>query len=125
MRHCRFAVLVTATAVLGACASAPPSDAGSQVASARSILVTSTPAAGSTVNGPVDQLLLRFSPPARLLEVTVSGGGMTMPVMVTAVGEVAQYSVPISELEAGSYTVDWRASVGGTEHRGTIPFTVR
>ncbi|MDV3257082.1 MAG: copper resistance protein CopC [Sphingomonas sp.] len=93
--------------------------------SASSILAWSRPVAGSTVNGPVDELQLHFSPPARLDEVTVSGPDGAMPMMVTAVGEVAHYSLPVPGLEPGRYTVDWRASAGGTDHRGRFGFQVR
>lgn len=90
-----------------------------------SILAGSTPASGSTVGAPVNQLKLRFSPPARLAEVTVTGPDGTMPMMVTAVGEVADYSLPLDELNAGKYTVDWRAIVGAQSHKGSFSFTVR
>ena len=90
-----------------------------------SILTGSTPVAGSTVAGPVDQLVLRFSPPARLNEVTVSGPDGMMPMMVTAVGEVPSYTLPLSGLGAGSYTVNWRATVKGRAHQGSFGFTVR
>jgi methionine-rich copper-binding protein CopC len=91
----------------------------------QSILVSSSPAAGSTVSEPVNELLLRFSPPARLHEVTVTGPEGTMPMMITAVGEVEHYSLPLSGLGAGSYTVDWRASAAGAQHEGRFGFTVR
>lgn len=107
---------------LNACAAAPVAP----VAAERTILASSTPAAGSTVTGPVNQLELRFDPPARLLEVTVTGAdGLTMPMMVTAVGEVNRYALPLPGLEPGRYRVDWRASVAGAEHRGSFAFTVR
>lgn len=92
----------------------------------RSILAGSTPAAGSAVEGPVNSLDLRFDPPARLLEVSVTdGSGQVMPMMVTAVGEVGHYSLPLSGLEAGRYSVNWRASVGASEYRGSFAFAVR
>ena len=112
-----------AMALLNGCAAAPPAE---PVAAVQSILHSSTPADGSTVAGPVTEIALRFSPPARLDEMTVSGSdGMTMPMMVTAAGEVPSYSIPVSDLETGAYTVQWRASAGGTPHQGTIRFTVR
>jgi methionine-rich copper-binding protein CopC len=114
---------MTALSLLGACAAAPPA---APAATAKSILQSSTPAGGSTVQDPVDSLELRFSPPARLTELTVTGSdGLTMPMMVTAVGEVARYSIPLSGLGPGSYTVDWQATVAGTPHRGSFRFTVR
>lgn len=91
----------------------------------QSILASSTPAAGSTVSGPVNELMLHFSPPARLAEVTVTGPDGMMPMMLTPVGEVEHYSLPLSGLGAGTYTVDWRANAAGQEHRGRFSFTVR
>ena len=112
-----------AMSLLGACAAPPPA---APAARAQSILHSSTPADGATVQGPVNSLELHFSPPARLHELTVAGSdGLTMPVMVTAVGEVAHYSIPLSGLGPGAYRVDWRASSAGTEHRGALSFTVR
>jgi len=90
-----------------------------------SILTGSTPAAGSVVARPVERLVLRFSPPARLSEVTVTGPNGMMPMMVTAVGEVPSYTLPLSGLVAGAYTVTWRASVQGQAHQGSFGFTVR
>jgi len=112
--------LVSACAARSSPASAP---AGAQAPA--SILIGSTPAAGSTVEAPVDELKLRFDPPARLEELTVTGPNGIMPMMVDAVGKVSDYSLPLSGLEAGSYTVDWRASTGGSGHRGSFTFTVR
>lgn len=108
---------------LSACAAATPAPPASQ---AHGILQSSTPADGASVNGPVNQLRLRFSPPARLGEVTVTGGdGMKMPMMVTAVGEVADYVLPLPGLEAGAYTVEWQATAAGSSHQGSFRFTVR
>ena len=112
-----------AMALLSACAEMPPA---APAGVAPSILQGSTPAHGSSLVGPVDSLELRFSPPARLLELTVTGSdGLIMPMMVTAVGEVARYSIPLSGLEAGAYSVNWRAAAGGTSHSGSFRFTVR
>ena len=97
--------------------------AGSSTAS--SILAWSTPAAGSTVNAPVNELVFHFSPAARLGEVTVTGPEGAMPMMVTAVGEVEHYSLPLSGLGPGRYTVDWKASSRGVDHRGSFGFEVR
>ena len=121
------AALIAAVALLGGCAAEPAAaPAGTSAASSdQSILVASSPAAGSAVSGPVNELMLHFSPPARLHEVTVTGPDGTMPMMVTAVGEVEHYSLPLSGLEAGSYTVDWRASAAGRDHQGRFSFTVR
>ena len=124
MAHNRSIVWAAiAAALLGGCAAAPPAVPAT---AGQSILQSSNPGDGAIVDGPVDQLEMRFSPPARLGEVTVTrSDGTQMPMMVTAVGEVAYYSLPLPGLEAGSYTVDWRASVAGTEHQGRFRFTVR
>lgn len=90
-----------------------------------SILAWSRPAGGSTVSAPVNELVFHFSPPARLGEVTVSGPEGAMPMMVTAVGEVEHYSLPVSGLGPGRYTVDWRASSRGVDHNGSFSFVVR
>lgn len=129
MQDRNITTLLLAFAALAGCAGAPAperNDAAQEgPQTAGSILASSSPAAGSTVPAPVDELVLHFSPPARLLEVTANGPDSTMPIMVTAAGEQRRYSIPLSGLGPGSYTVSWRASAAGTEHRGTIPFTVR
>ena len=117
-----LAVLAPMTLLL-ACAEAPAVAPG---AAAQSILQSSTPANGSTVRGPVNRLELRFSPPARLGEVTVTGGdGMKMPMMVTAVGEVSYYALPLPGLGPDVYTVEWKATAAGAAHQGSVRFTVR
>lgn len=90
-----------------------------------SVMAWSRPAARSTVNAPVDELVFGFSPPARLDEVTVNGPEGAMATMVTAVGEMEHYSVPVSGLKAGHYTVDWRATARGVVHKGSFGFEVR
>ncbi len=99
----------------------PPANPGA----AASILAWSKPAAGSTVGEPVNELVFHFSPPARLGEVTVTGPDGTMPMMVTAVGEVEHYSLPVSGLEPGRYTVAWKATAGGVAYTGSFGFQVR
>lgn len=102
--------------------------AGDQAAQARaegSILAWSRPAAGSTVSAPVNELVFHFSPPARLGEVTVTGPQGAMPMMVTAVGEVEHYSLPLSALRPGRYTVEWKASARGVDYTGSFGFGVR
>lgn len=101
------------------------SDRSTAMPSDGSILAWSRPAAGATVNAPVNDLVLHFSPPARLGEVTVTGPEGTMPMMVSAVGEVEHYSLPLSGLGAGSYTVAWKAGASGVDYRGSLGFEVK
>jgi methionine-rich copper-binding protein CopC len=117
--------LVAGGALLCACAAQPAADRAPVQQPAPSILVSSSPAAGSTVSSPVDELVLRFSGPARLVEVTVNGPEGLMPMMVTAAGETDRYSLPLSGLGPGSYAVNWKATSHGTAHRGSFSFTVK
>jgi len=55
----------------------------------------------------------------------VSGPGGVMPTMVHAVGEASDYSIPLSDLGPGTYSVSWRATAHGREFRGSFSFTVR
>lgn len=121
----RLLIAFVGGALLGGCA-AP--DSGSTAPSGqpeRSILASSAPAPGSTVAGPVDELELHFAPPARLDEVTVSGPDGVMPTMIHAIGEVADYSIPLPGLGPGAYTVNWRATAKGANYRGSFAFIVR
>ena len=94
-------------------------------AAAVPLLVGSQPANGASVPAPVNSIELQFSSPARLAEVILTGPSGQMPMMVTAVGESAHYTLPVSGLGPGSYTVDYRATAGGREDRGSFAFTVR
>ena len=76
------------------------------------------------VSGPVDELKLRFNPPARLDEVTINGPDGLMPMMVTAAGETDHYSLPLAGLGPGSYVVNWKGTSRGTAYRGSFSFTV-
>jgi methionine-rich copper-binding protein CopC len=113
-----------AAATVGSC-TARPLSAPANAQRAESILVSSRPAAGSTVQGPVDALDLHFNPPARLDEIAVNGPDGLMPVKVTAVGEVADYSVPLAGLGRGTYVVNWRATSSGRNYQGNFQFTVK
>ena len=125
----RSALAIISAAAFGylaGCAAAPPQgDAAVQQPPQASVLAGATPAPGSTVAAPVDRLVLRFSPPARLVEVTVTGPDGTMPMMVTAVGEVPSYELPLAGLGAGEYRVNWRATVHQQPHEGSFSFTAR
>lgn len=100
-------------------------DEASSTPAAGSILAWSTPAAGATVSTPVNELVFHFTPPARLGEVTVTGPDGAMPMMITAVGEVEHYSLPMSADTPGDYMVDWRATAKGREFRGSFGFAIR
>ena len=121
----QVSLLAVAFALAGGCAppqaAAPAGSAGTE----QSILARSNPAAGSTVQAPLNKLELWFNPPARLNEVTVTGPEGTMPMMVTAVGEVEYYSLPTSVTQPGEYTVAWRASAAGQQYRGSFGFMLR
>lgn len=119
------AFALTALPLFVGCAPQEPSSAPVPVAADQQLLARSNPAAGATVSAPVDELELWFDPPARLGEVVVSGPEGTMPMMVTAVGEVGYYSLPLSGLSAGQYTVRWKASRGGKDYQGSFSFSVR
>jgi methionine-rich copper-binding protein CopC len=119
-------LIVTAgiAAVLDGCASrSPPAPVAERQTA--SILASSTPSAGATVRQSVDTIKLRFDPPARLDEIKVTGPAGEMPVMVHSVGEVRDYSIPLSGLDPGAYTVVWRATAQGHEYRGAFTFAVR
>lgn len=121
-------------AVLAACTAqrpqAEPAGAGTGAANSnpavKTMLASSKPADGAVVIGPVDTIELHFAQPARLTEVTIVGAdGTVMPIMVTAAGEVQHYSLPVSGLEEGRYTVRWRATSGGRAHQGDFAFEAR
>lgn len=121
--------VVSAFVLMGACANEPAATPSAPPAAAPatngSILEMSIPASGSTVKGPVNELMLHFNPAARLDEVTVTGPQGTMPMMITPVGEVQHYSLPLSGLGPGAYTVAWRATSQGREYQDSFGFTVR
>jgi methionine-rich copper-binding protein CopC len=117
------AAIVAASMLFASCAQS--TTAAPAASSERSILVESKPADGSTVQAPVDDLDLHFSPAAVLNEVTVTGPDGTMPVMITPIGEVEHYSIPLPGLVSGSYTVTWRAASVGRPHKGSFTFSVR
>lgn len=88
-------------------------------------IVSSNPRFGATVTGPVDELRLRFSKPARLLEVTISGPDGDMPTMVDSAEETYEYSIPLPDLGTGKYEARWKASAAGVESSGRLTFSVR
>lgn len=114
------AVAVATAMSIAACATTPTPGAVNQ-----SILLSSHPAAGSTISQRLDKLLLVFSPPARLDEVTISGPDGSMPMMLTPIGELSKYTLPVSELGRGNYRVTWRAASRGQAYQGSFNFAVR
>ena len=103
----------------------PGSTVGDQ-SEAQSILQRSTPADGARVAGPLQQVELWFTPPARLVELIVTGAdGFMMPTMVTAVEPAEHYRVPLSGLSQGAYTVSWRAVADGRSHEGEFSFEIK
>lgn len=122
-------LLVSVPLVFGlGCAPAGPQQAATGVGvagSQRGILVRSRPAADSTSETPLNKIDLWFDPPARLGEVTLTGPDGMMPMMVTAVGEVDHYSIPVSVTDPGEYLLSWKASAGGQAHSGSFRFRLR
>lgn len=111
--------------LLSAC-SAVPTEMGKGSPTDQAALVRSSPADGSTVRAPVDELELQFARPARLYEVTVTDAqGMITPIMITATGELTRYSIPLDGLYASSYTVNWRARMVSAEIAGSIHFVAK
>ena len=124
----RLAPAIAAAALsmlLGGCAQPDTAAPLASAVAGQSILANSKPANGATVAGPVNQLELWFSPPAQLGEATVTGPDGMMPMMVTAVGQVGYYSLPLSGLGRGRYTVTWKAAAAGTTYQGSFQFEVR
>ena len=87
--------------------------------------VTSTPAAGSSVKGPLSQVILDFSAPVALGEVLVSGPDGVMPMMLSPAGVQTHYSVPVPGLGEGFYTVAWKAILDGQPKNGSFAFTIK
>lgn len=121
----RLPMVLIAFGSLLSCAQQTQSTQAENGVAARSVLESSAPAAGSSVKGPLNSLELRFNPPMRLTEVIVTGPDGTMPMMVTAVGEVRDYSLPLAGLGAGKHMVSWKALAAGQRYQGGFEFTVR
>lgn len=125
MRRLLASIAAIASLALASCAARPAAAPAPAPAAAASILQASDPAPGATVAAPLNALTLHFSPPARLDELLVQGPDGSMPMMVTAAGEQARYSVPLPGLGSGAYTVSWRATAARREHKGSFAFTVK
>ena len=115
--------------VIGGCsARSPEPEPGTPVAisdQAADLSVRSNPAGGSTVAGPVNVLVLDFSAPVALGEVTVSGPDGLMPMMLSPAGVQTHYEVPLPGLASGVYTVAWKATLNGAPRSGSFAFTVK
>lgn len=55
----------------------------------------------------------------------LTGSEGQIPMMVHSAGAARDYSIPLPELDAGTYIVGWRATAEGREYRGEFSFTVR
>jgi methionine-rich copper-binding protein CopC len=91
-----------------------------------SLLEDSTPSEGATLSVSPENLVLNFRTPVRLEEVIVQGSdGQTVPMMITAAGLLSSFSIPMPDLEPGSYTVRWRATdQAGDSHEGSLGFVI-
>ncbi|MGH6658191.1 MAG: copper resistance CopC family protein [Sphingomicrobium sp.] len=87
--------------------------------------VTTTPAAGSSVQGPLNQVTLDFSAPVALTEVLITGPDGIMPMMLSPAGVQARYSVPVPGLQEGRYTLAWKATLDGQPKSGSFAFTIK
>jgi len=109
---------------LSACTATPSTGSETQRVETQ-LLARSTPANGSTVTAPVNNLQLKFARPVRLLEVTLDGPDGLTPMMITAGAETTDYSIPLPGLAGGKYRVNWRASASGRPYDGAFTFNVR
>lgn len=109
---------------LSSCAATPSTGSETQLVETR-LLARSTPANGSIVAGPVNNLQLNYARPVRLLEVTLDGPDGLSPMMITAPAETTDYQIPLPGLTGGKYRVNWRASAAGRSYDGVLNFTVR
>ncbi|MFC8799679.1 CopD family protein [Promicromonospora sp. NPDC057138] len=97
-------------------------------ASAHTKLESTTPAAGSTSDGPVDEVALRFTLPVTTLGdgIVVDGPAGTVAADVaSAEGGLVLVATPAEPLAAGDYTVSWTAAAqDGHPLEGSFGFTV-
>lgn len=91
-----------------------------------SLLENSIPPDGARLSASPENLVLNFRSPVRLQEVTVLGSdGQSVPMMITAAGSVRSFSIPMPDLEPGSYTVRWRATGDtGSSLEGSLGFVI-
>lgn len=123
--------LAMAALLLTACAQQPPGAVTPTMVepatgNARALLVSSSPADGSTVTGPVSEVQLHFSRPVRLIELALTApDGSVMPTMINSAGEQQHYRIPVSVDQPGRHRVDWRVSVSDGAVSGSFAFTNR
>jgi copper resistance protein C len=100
----------------------------SQLAFAHAVLVSSTPAASSTMRGPGVAIDLKFNSRvdgtrSRLLLVMPNGATQGLTLLKQ---DAPEELVARAELGPGSYTIRWQAvAADGHISRGEIPFTVK
>jgi copper transport protein len=97
-------------------------------ASAHTRIESTAPAAGSTSDGPVDEVTLRFTLPVTVLGDGIVVDGPAGPVaadVAPAEGGLVLVATPAEPLTAGEYTVAWTAAAqDGHPLEGTFGFTV-
>jgi hypothetical protein len=90
-------------------------------------LRSSTPAAGATLEGPIDAIVLEFAEPVRLTAITLTdAAGREQPLGARAEAAAAAFTLATgAPLPPGAYVIAWRA-VGADTHvvSGEIPFTI-
>jgi copper transport protein len=96
------------------------------LALAHAQLASSMPADRQSLQSPPKDLMLHFTEAVRLTALTIArdGGGSTQVDSLPA-GVMTDFSVPAPALQAGRYSVSWRA-VSADSHvmSGTFTFTV-
>lgn len=96
---------------------------------AHAILLSSTPAAKSVVNGPELTVSLKYNSRidakrSRLTLVSPSGEEQTLVIATQSPSDVLE--APAKGLKSGAYILRWQVlAVDGHITRGEIPFTVR
>jgi methionine-rich copper-binding protein CopC len=98
-------------------------------ASAHAILVESSPAAHSTVNGQSVPLVLKFNSridASRSRLVLIVGSGPEQPLKVNEASSTDRLTANVSDLRPGNYRVRWQVlAVDGHVTRGELEFEVK
>jgi methionine-rich copper-binding protein CopC len=98
----------------------------SSIAFAHTHLKTSLPADNAVLSAAPSEIALHFSAPTRLTALTLKKEGDAERKLGPLPKEAAaDFSVPVTSLTSGKYTVSWRA-VGADNHvmSGDVHFTV-